>query len=244
MVEDNTNGDGEAIHEVVGNDGGVEAKRNKIRFKRASAADSSSAFSGSESQPRRSKRIPNDKRSTVSIGDSRPEVSKTVKGKAPSVPQEESEEPKRRGRPPTKKQLTFDDASNNAKFLLTAIEVACVTSIGPTGEMTEWERGLMQAPLQRILARIPIGYVEKGGIFVDCAFLIMGSAIYFGRVSKGIKLPTLSGKKRAQVQTQEDPQSPVAAQPHLIVDDIKAGDRDGLAVPIPTIIQEHMNGPI
>jgi len=244
MVEDNVNEHGESVHEVVGSNSGVEAKRNKIRFKRATVADSDSAFSGSESQPRRSKRIPNEKRSTVSIGDSRPEVSNTVKGKAPSIPPEESESPKRKGRPPSKAKLTLEDASNNAKFLLTAIEVACVTSIGPTGEMTEWERGLMQAPLQRILARFPVAYIEKGGIFVDCAFLIMGSAIYFGRVSKGIKLPVLSGKKRAQVQTQEDPQSPVAAQPHLIVDDIKAGDRDGLAVPIPTIIQEHMNGPI
>jgi len=244
MVEDNINGDGESVHEVVGSNSGVEAKRNKIRFKRATVADTTSAFGGSESKPRRSRTIPTEKRSKVTVSDTRPEVAKEVKGKAPSIPIDEPEEPRRRGRPSSRKLTpTIDDSTNTAKFLLTAIEVACVTSVGSTGEMTEWERGLMQAPLQRIIARTPVDIINKGGLYVDIAFLVLGGGIYFSRVLKGVKVPSLN-KKKAQSQTTEDPQSPVAAPVNTIVDNIKAGDRDGLAVPIPTVIQSYMNGPI
>ena len=220
----------------------VEAVRNKIKFARASAADTDNAFR-SESKPRRQRTIPKEKRSQVTISDTRPEVSDKVKGRPPKELKDEVEsEPVKRGRP-RKLRPTIEDSQNTAKFLLSAIEIACITSVGPTGEMTDWERGLMQAPLQRIIQRTPINVIEKGGMLIDCGFLIIGSGIYFSRVLKGVKLPQLSNKKRGE-ETVTDTAAPVAARANEIVDTIKPGDVDGLAQPVPTVITNFMNGAI
>ena len=246
MAEVTTRESIDGINEPVREDNGVEAKRNKIRFRRANSGESTEAFgSTGESRPRKQRTIPREKRAEVSISDTRPEISSKVKGKAPTLPavEEESSTPKR-GRPPSRKlKPTIEDSHNTAKFLLSAIEIACVTTVGPTGEMTEWERGLMQAPLQRIIARTPIGVIEKGGLYIDLGFLVIGGGIYISRVFRGYKLPQFSKQKKG-VETQEDIQAPISARPNEIVDNIKPGDKDGLAVPVPNVISQHMNGAI
>jgi hypothetical protein len=49
-------------------------------------------------------------------------------------------------------------------------------------------------------------------------------------------------QKKPKVETQEDTAAPVSARPEAIVTTVKAGDLDGLAVPIPTAITTIMNG--
>src|SRR5215472_7251729 len=166
----------------------LDAKREKIRFRRATREATNAAF-GDNGTTKRSRSAA--AKTQVTIGDSRPEDAKKVRGKPPTLPDEESEEPKRRGRPPVKRKYpTIEDSTNTAKFLLSAIEIAAVTATGPTGEMTEWERGILQAPLQRIIARTPIGIVEKGGLFIDIGFLTVGLGVYLTRVTRGLTAPS------------------------------------------------------
>jgi hypothetical protein len=217
----------------------LASKRAKIAFRRANATDTREAFG--DNGTTRNKRNTAAK-TQVTINDSRPEDAKKVRGKAPELPATEEDEPKRRGRPPTKRKYpTIEDSTNTARFLLSAVEIAAVTATGPTGEMTEWERGIIQAPLQRIIARTPIGIVEKGGILIDIGFLTVGFGVYLTRVTRGMKAPDWLAKK-PKVETQEDTQAPIAARPDTIVTSVKAGDIDGLAVPIPTAISSIMNG--
>lgn len=224
--------------------GGVEAKRKRIQFSRAASTDSAEAFgdTGRTSAPRKPRGIPKEKRAEVTIGDTRAEVSNSVKGKPPTLPADDNEPTPRRGRPSKRLKPTTEDSLNTSKFLLSAIEIACVTSFGPAGEMSEWERGLMQAPLQRIIARTPLSVVEKGGMFIDCGFLIVGSGIYFNRLLKGVKLPNFAKNKKDEVAT--DAQAPISARVDDLVDTTRAGDKDGLAVPIPNVITANMNGVI
>jgi|SRR5215831_7393092 len=230
------------------NGSSIENKRRKIEFKRAEEGRVNDTFgdtgNANESRPRRQRAIPANKKTTVTISDTRAESASKVKGKPPSIPQEDSEEPKRRGRPPVKRKFpTVEDSTNTATFLLSAIEIAAVTASGPTGEMTDWERGILRPPLQRIIARTPISVVEKGGLFIDIGFLTVGFGVYLTRVTRGLKMPSWAGKK-PKVETQEDTEAPVAARPDQIVQTVKAGDRDGLAVPIPNVITSYMNGAI
>jgi hypothetical protein len=219
----------------------LDAKREKIRFRRATREATNNAFG--DNSTTRNKR--NSASTTqVTISDTRPENAEKVKGKAPKLPEEELEEPKRRGRAPVKRKYpTIEDSTNTAKFLLSAVEIAAVTATGPTGEMTEWERGIIQAPLQRIIARTPIGVVEKGGLFIDIGFLTVGFGVYLTRVTRGMKAPDWLAKK-PKVDTQEDTAAPISARPDTIVNTVKAGDLDGLAVPIPNQISAIMNGAI
>lgn len=248
MAESEIRGARNIANESDESTNGVETKREQIRFRRAEGNETERAFGNSSTtttNPRKQRGIPREKQTEVSIGDNRPEVSSKVKGKPPTLPTEEPESEKRRvGRPSGKKQIypTIDDAGNQAKFLLSAIEIACVTTRGPQGEMTEWERGVIQAPLQRCIARIPIAYVAKGGLVVDIGFLTIGSSLYFARVFRGVKLPNF-GKKPVN-ETQEDVESPVAARTESVVTSTRAGDIDGLAVPIPSVITAYMNGSI
>jgi hypothetical protein len=247
MAETEVRGIGNNANESIESNNGVEAKRNQIRFRRAEAGETESAFGDrsttTENKPRRQRSIPREKQTEVSIGDNRPEVSSSVKGKPPTLPSEETEQPKRRvGRPTKQIYPTVDDATNQAKFLLSAIEIAMVTTRGPVGEMTEWERGVINAPLQRCIARIPISYVQKGGLIVDIGFLTIGGTLYFARVFKGATLPSF-GKKPVN-ETQEDTQAPVAARTESVVESVRAGDIDGLAQPVPSVITAYMNGTI
>jgi len=220
----------------------LDAKREKIRFRRATREATNAAF-GDNGTTKRTRSAA--AKTQVTISDSRPEDAKKVKGKAPQQPEEESEEPKRRGRPPVRRKYpTIEDSTNTARFLLSAVEIAAVTATGPTGEMTEWERGILQAPLQRIIARTPIGIVEKGGLFIDIGFLTVGFGVYLTRVTRGMKAPEWLGKKKAKVETQEDTEAPIGARPDQIVNTVRAGDIDGLAVPVPSVINQYMNGNI
>ena len=248
MAESEIRGTRDNTNESHESNNGVEAKREAIRFRRAEGRETEAAFGNSSTttaNPRKQRGIPREKQTEVSIGDNRPEVSSKVKGKPPTLPSEEKEpeQGKRRvGRPAKQIYPTIDDAGNQAKFLLSAIEIACVTTRGPQGEMTEWERGVIQAPLQRCIARIPISYVAKGGLVVDIGFLTIGSSLYFARVFRGVKLPTF-GKKPVN-ETQEDTEAPVAARTEAVVTSTRAGDIDGLAQPIPSVITAYMNGAI
>jgi len=245
MVETTVDESGRGILEDSGSS--LETKRAKIAFRRATREATGETF-GDRSKtngPRRQRAIPTDKQTQVTISDTRPEDAKKVRGKAPQQPEEESEEPKRRGRPALKRKYpTIEDSTNTARFLLSAVEIAAVTATGPTGEMTEWERGILQAPLQRIIARTPIGIVEKGGLFIDIGFLTVGFGVYLTRVTRGMKAPEWLGKKKAKVETQEDTEAPIGARPDQIVNTVRAGDIDGLAVPVPSVINQYMNGNI
>lgn len=240
---------GEGASGIDGNTSSIEAKREKIRFRRATREDTREAFGDSSTTNSRQRRTrkPIDK-TTLSIDDSRPEDSAKVRGKAPKVVEDSKDEAptsRARGRQQERRRKypTIEDSTNTAKFLLSAVEIAAVTATGPNGEMTEWERGIIQAPLQRIIARTPIGVVEKGGLFIDIGFLTVGFGVYLSRVTKGISLPDRL-KPKPKVETQEDTAAPVSARVENIVSTTKAGDRDGLAVPIPTAITMNMNGAI
>jgi hypothetical protein len=238
MVETEVGGVGNGVLED-NREARLDAKREKIRFRRATREATRDAF-GDNGTTRSKRNSPT--KTQVTISDSRPEDAKKVKGKAPKEPDEESEEPKRRGRPPVRRKYpTVEDSGNTARFLLSAIEIAAVTATGPTGEMTEWERGILQAPLQRIIARTPIGIVEKGGIFIDIGFLTVGFGVYLTRVTRGMKAPDWLQKK-PKVETQEDTAAPISARPETVVTSTKAGDLDGLAVPVPDQISAVMNG--
>ena len=248
MAKDNVGESRNIIIEPTVSDSGTERAKERVAFKRATINDTRDAFgdtSSTESQPRRQRTIPKEKRSSVTVSDTRPEFSSKVKGKPPTEPVEQVEEKRPVGRPKKsgKTYPSINEASDSAKLLLSFIEIASVTAIGPTGEMSEWERGFMTPPLQRIIARIPVEAVQKGGLIVDVGALTIGASMYFGRVLKGVKLPALSNKKK-EVGVQEDVRAPVSAPVHEVVDTIKAGDIDGLAVPIPTDITRYMNGSI
>jgi hypothetical protein len=219
-----------------------ESKRAKIRFRRSAAADTATTEPSTSTATRRrsTARIPEEKRTEVSVSDTGPENHK-VRGHQPAIP-DEQEEPKKRGRPSKRVYPTLEESNNNAKFLLSALEVACITRVGQRGEMTDWERGMMQAPLQRCIQRIPIDAVRKGGLFVDIGFLVMGGSMYFGRIMQGVEF-NLPGKRQSR-GVQEDTRAPVAAPVEQTVSTIKPGDRDGLAQPIPSYITQNMNGAI
>src|SRR5215471_1829446 len=248
MAEGEDRGSGTGILEDSRESSSLEAKRNKIRFRRAENGTTNEAFRDSGNtigRPRRSRQPKPEQSTTLTIDDSRPENAKKVKGKEPRLPEEEEATPKGRGRAPARRKFpTIEDSTNTARFLLSAVEIAAVTATGPTGEMTDWERGILQAPLQRIIARTPIGVVEKGGLFIDIGFLTVGFGVYLTRVTRGLKMPDWATNKKAKVETQEDTAAPIGARPDSIVDTVKPGDIDGLAVPIPSAITANMNGAI
>jgi len=246
MVEVEVRESGSGVLEDTGSS--IENKRNKIRFRRAQRDATDEAFRDTSNpigRPRRQRKPTAEQSATVTISDSRAETAKKVKGKEPSLPSEEEPVVRGRGRPATKRKFpTVEDSTNTARFLLSAVEIAAVTATGPTGEMTEWERGIIQAPLQRIIARTPIGVVEKGGLFIDIGFLTVGFGVYLTRITRGMKMPDWATKKKPRVETQEDTAAPIGARPDTIVDSVKPGDLDGLAVPIPSAITANMNGAI
>jgi len=237
MVEGETSELGNGIPDATGEVSSIDAKRAKVRFNRATKADTDRAF-GTGSNTTRRKRTTEERKATATISDIGSEKA-SVKGKAPPLPTDEKPTRSRAG---TKKYATAEDSKNYAAFLLSAVEVAGVTLAGPSGEMSNFERGTLQAPLQRMIQRTPVHIMERGGIVVDSGFLIVGFAMYFTRVFRGTKLPTF-GKPKPK-QTQEDTEAPVAAEAHRVVETIKAGDKDGLAQPVPSIISAYMNSPI
>lgn len=241
MVEDSFGRATDGIRELDGEDTGVESKRKQIQFRRASKDATERAF-GSRSRSTTRKRATEANKTTATISDTREEKASVVKGKAPPLPTDEKKTSRSRATTKASKYASFEDSKNYAQFLLSAVEVAGVTVAGPTGEMSTFEKGVLQAPLQRMIQRTPVQVMEKGGIIIDSGFLIVGFAIYFSRVFKGVKVPTF-GKPKPK-ETQEDTAAPVAAQAHQVVDTIRAGDLDGLAQPVPSIIAATMNSAI
>lgn len=246
MAEGSVGESGSAILESEQPLSRVDAVKRRIKFARESAGVADAAF-GDRSTPigsaRKQRTIPANKKAQVSVSDTGTEDSKKVKGKPPVQPKAEVEEKRPVGRPRSQKYPTLEDSRNQAAFLLSALEVVSVTAVGPNGEMTEWERGFIQAPLQRIIQRIPLDKLQKGGLIVDIGFCSMGLAIYSARISQGIKLPKFGKGKEAEV-AQDDRAAPVAAPVVNTVPTTQAGDKDGLAVPIPTAIATYMNGQI
>jgi hypothetical protein len=247
MAENNFGEVRDGTSELSDPTSGIEAKRAKLKFKRAAAADTESAFTSTsrESSARKQRPIPNEKRTALTANDSEPVSARKVKGKPPNPPEDETEVKKgvrKRTGKGYKVYPTVDNAHNQATFLLSALEMAAVTTSGPKAEMTEWERAILTGPLQRMIQRTPLSVVEKGGIVFDIGFLTIGGAIYFSRVFKDVQLPRF-GKQRTK-GTQEDTQAPQAAPAYQTVQTTKAGDVDGLAQPVPVDIQRHMNGMI
>src|SRR5215467_15085113 len=122
MVESEVSGVRDNINGVVGDNSGVEAKRERIRFARANAGETREAFgrdtSTTERRTRKRTTIDPNKQTSVTISDNRPEVSEKVKGKPPKEPVEEVSETSRRRGPRSKSALypSLEDSANQAKF--------------------------------------------------------------------------------------------------------------------------------
>lgn len=144
------------------------------------------------------------------------------------------------GRKPIQKvsYMTGGEAKRTAEYLVSAIEMVGVITTGPIGEMTPFERGILIPPTSRILERTPVELVGKFSPLIDGAALIIGLGMYVMRVSTGMKGSTTKPFQNVQ----EDTASPVAAQPNTTVPTTRAGDVDGIAPPVPSVIQQYMNG--
>jgi len=115
-----------------------------------------------------------------------------------------------------------------------------VVVAGPTGEMTPFERGILIPPATRMLERTPVQIVGKFTPLIDGAAIIIGMGMYIARVSSGAR----GSPKNPPRDVQEDIAAPVAAQPASVVQNMKPGDIDGIAPPVPTQIRDLLNGNI
>lgn len=192
----------------------------------------------------RRRRATEAKRSALSVEDRSPTERQAIGGAksnrttpAPTSNQSAGPSPRYRRSPVF---YSASEAEATAKFVLSAVEMVGVVSAGPIGEMTEFERGMLTPPMQRILQRTPVTYMERALPMMDLAFLVIGGAMYFNRISGGIRFPSRPQTKGVQ----EDKASPVAAPVESTVSRTRAGDIDGIAPPIPTEITAHMNGSI
>ena len=120
------------------------------------------------------------------------------------------------------------------------IEYLGVAVAGLNGEMTEFERVAMTPAMQRSLRRVPIHVLEKGNVVLDSILLGGGMLMYFTRISGGIRFRKESLKKGVQ----EDMSAPMSQPMQDVVPTTKAGDMDGIAVPVPEVFQRYMNGAI
>jgi hypothetical protein len=136
--------------------------------------------------------------------------------------------------------MSATEAKQNANYLVSALEMVGVVTAGPIGEMTPFERGILIPPTQRMLERTPVQIVGKFTPLIDGAAIIIGMGMYIMRVSSGVK----GSPKNPVQQTQEDVAAPVMAQPASTVSNVKAGDLDGIAPPVPTQIRDILNGSI
>lgn len=239
IIRDETTGAGGPIQ-------GASGATSKTRGITITPDNSSATSSGPSSRPttERKPKHSETKRAALSVEDRDGVVGSEVAPKVQpnkTTPAPTSEAPKPRvyNRSP-RRYMAETESEQTAKFLLSAVEMVGVTVAGPVGEMTEFERGMLTPPFKRILQRTPIGVIEKTTPLIDICFLVMGGAIYFNRISGGIKFPS-----RPKVSgTQEDMQSPQAAPVEKTVETLRPGDVDGIAVPVPSAITQHMNGTI
>lgn len=191
----------------------------------------------SGSQPT-SRRHSETKRTTLSVEDRTGQSEEVTDSSSRTTP---APTPKRGGKPkPRPSYMPESEAGTTAKFLLSAVEMTGVAIAGPIGEMSDFERGMMTPALKRILQRTPIGIIERTTPLIDLAFLVMGGAMYFNRISGGMRFPS----KPVSKGVQEDKTAPQAAPVERTVANTRAGDVDGIAPPVPSVITAHMNGSI
>lgn len=181
------------------------------------------------------------KRSSLSVedrdGDSSSQVTSSQPNKKTPAPPKAEEKTRVYNRRSRAIHYSESEAQQSAQWLLSAVEMVGVMTAGPRGEMTEFERGMITPALRRVLQRTPIGIIERANPIIDLAFVVMGGALYFNRISGSIRFPT-----RAQTRgVQEDTKAPHAAPVERTVDNVKPGDVDGIAPPVPTAISQHMN---
>ena len=225
---------------------GRETAKGGIRITPEVPGESTSVpggINGSGNATRR-KRATEAKRASLSIEDrdgipSSEVTPKVQPNRTTPAPTVESKKPRAYTRTP-RRYMGVEESRTTAAFLLSAAEMVGVTVAGPIGEMTEFERGMLTPPLQRILQRTPVGIIERATPLIDICFLVMGGAIYFNRVSGGMSFPS-KPKSRA---VQEDMQAPQSAPVERTVETTRPGDVDGIAVPVPSAITQVMNGAI
>jgi hypothetical protein len=136
--------------------------------------------------------------------------------------------------------MSATEAKQNAEYLVAALEMIGVVTAGPTGEMTPFERGILIPPTTRMLERSPIQIVGKFTPLIDGAAIIIGMGMYIARVTSGVR----GTPKNPANQVQEDTAAPIAAQPTSTVSNVRAGDIDGIAPPVPNQIRDILNGAI
>jgi|KBSMisStandDraft_5_1062788.scaffolds.fasta_scaffold01136_12 hypothetical protein len=160
-----------------------------------------------------------------------------------SEPDRRTPPPRRKTTAPTvAKYMSESESLTNARFYLAMIEYMGVRIAGGSAdaEMTEFERMAMTPALQRSLRRIPISMLEKGNVILDSVLLGGGLFMYFARISPRVKLPSRNVKKGVQ----EDISSPVSQPMETVVVNTKPGDIDGIAVPVPDVFKQYMDGAI
>jgi len=100
------------------------------------------------------------------------------------TPAEEDKTPKRR-RKPTAKRLA--DATATAEMILDVVDGIGQEVAGEAGAIAPLERGLMQDPLARILARQDPAKLGQYASVLDPLLLAAGALMYAARVSKAVR---------------------------------------------------------
>jgi len=100
------------------------------------------------------------------------------------TPAEEDKTPKRR-RKPTAKRLA--DATATAEMILDVVDGIGQEVAGEAGAIAPLERGLMQDPLARILARQDPAKLGQFASVLDPLLLAAGALMYAARVSKAMR---------------------------------------------------------
>ncbi len=93
--------------------------------------------------------------------------------------------PKRKPRKPTAKRLA--DASATAEMILDVVDGIGQEVAGEAGAIAPLERGLMQDPLARILARQDPAKLGQFASVLDPLLLAAGALMYAARVSKAMR---------------------------------------------------------
>jgi len=106
--------------------------------------------------------------------------------------------PKRKPRKPTAKRLA--DATATVEMILDVVDGIGQEVAGEAGAIAPLERGLMQDPLARILARQDPAKLGQFASVLDPLLLAAGALMYAARVSKAMR-PDKPAAKLAQTLT-------------------------------------------
>ena len=96
-----------------------------------------------------------------------------------------SETPKRKPRKPTAKRMA--DAASTAEMILDVVDGVGQEVAGDAGAIAPLERGLMQDPLARILARQDPAKLGQYASVLDPLLLAAGALMYAARVNKAMR---------------------------------------------------------